>query len=255
MAKLDGTNGLIQQYDYQVLTTAFSYTFAAGTQTLIINPAGALATGTITMPAAPADGMVIWVTTTQQIVALTVNGNTGQTIVSNVTSLAPNQSVAYLYRSSNTTWYPFETQMAQGNQQGFSAYLSANQSISANTFTKAQFNTTEFNLGSVYDATTNYRFTPTVAGYYQVNLTIYTSGTSTTAGNAYIYKNGASFKSGQSTAANQQIVPVPALIYLNGSTDYIEAYSYVSSGSGIVIAGGSGNTPFCYFQAMLIRTA
>ena len=57
------------------------------------------------------------------------------------------------------------TMMVSGNQQGFSAYLSANQSITANTFTKAQFNTTEFNLGSAYDATTNYRFTPTVAGY------------------------------------------------------------------------------------------
>ena len=67
MAKLDGTNGLIQQYDYQVLTTAFSYTFAAGTQTLIINPAGTLATGTVTMPAAPADGMVITVESTQII--------------------------------------------------------------------------------------------------------------------------------------------------------------------------------------------
>jgi hypothetical protein len=145
--------------------------------------------------------------------------------------------------------------MVSGNQQGFSAYLSANQSITANTFTKAQFNTTEFNLGSAYDATTNYRFTPTVAGYYQVNLTIYTSGTSSTSANAYIYKNGTSFKAGQATASNQQIVPVPAIIYFNGSTDYIEAYSYVSSGTGIVIAGTTGNAPFCYFQAMLIRNA
>ena len=69
MAKLDGTNGLIQQYDYQVLTTGFSYTFAAGTQVLVINPAGTLATGTITMPAAPADGMTITFSSTQTITA------------------------------------------------------------------------------------------------------------------------------------------------------------------------------------------
>ena len=37
---INGTNGLIQAYDYQVLTTGFSYTFAAGTQVLVINPAG-----------------------------------------------------------------------------------------------------------------------------------------------------------------------------------------------------------------------
>ena len=107
MAKLDGTNGLIQQYDYQVLTTAFSYTFAAGTQTLIINPAGTLATGTITMPPAPADGMVITVESTQIITALTLSPNTGQSIVGVPATLFPNQPLSYVYRLSNTTWYPF----------------------------------------------------------------------------------------------------------------------------------------------------
>ena len=107
MAKLDGTNGLIQQYDYQVLTTAFSYTFASGTQTLIINPAGTLATGTVTMPAAPADGMVITVESTQIITALTLSGNTGQSIVGVPATLFPNQPLSYVYRLSNTTWYPF----------------------------------------------------------------------------------------------------------------------------------------------------
>ena len=52
-AVLSGTNGLLQAYDYQVPTTGFSYTFAAGVQTLILNPAATLATGTITMPARP----------------------------------------------------------------------------------------------------------------------------------------------------------------------------------------------------------
>ena len=31
--KIDGTNGLLQQYDYQTPTTGFSYTFAGGTDT------------------------------------------------------------------------------------------------------------------------------------------------------------------------------------------------------------------------------
>jgi hypothetical protein len=106
-AKLDGTNGLIQQYDYQVLTTGFSYTFAAGTQTLIANPAGTLATGTITMPSAPADGMTINIESTQQITALTVQGNTGQSLVGGSMTLRANQPVSFVYRFANTTWYPF----------------------------------------------------------------------------------------------------------------------------------------------------
>ena len=104
-AVLSGTNGLLQAYDRQVLTTAFTYTFAAGTQVLIIEPAGTLATGTITMPASPADGMTITVESTQQVTALTMSGN-GGTIVGPAVQLIPNQPLSWVYRLSNTTWYP-----------------------------------------------------------------------------------------------------------------------------------------------------
>ena len=104
--KIDGNFGVLQSYDFQVLTTGFSYTFASGTTTLIANPAGTLATGTITMPGSPADGMVITITTTQQITALTINGNTGQSIGGTQVSLmAANSAMSFVYRQSNTTWY------------------------------------------------------------------------------------------------------------------------------------------------------
>jgi len=103
--KADGTNGILQQYDYQVLTTGFTYTFAAGTTVLVINPAGTLATGTITFPAAPVDGMTVTFSSTQTITALTLAGN-GKTIVSAVTLLPANQATTYVYRLSNTSWYP-----------------------------------------------------------------------------------------------------------------------------------------------------
>lgn len=104
--KIDGNNGVLQSYDFQVLTTGFSYTFASGTTTLIINPAGTLATGTITMPATPADGMVITFTTTQEITAITINGNTGQSIGGTQTAQLPaNSAMSFVYRQANTTWY------------------------------------------------------------------------------------------------------------------------------------------------------
>jgi hypothetical protein len=104
-AKIDGTNGLLQQYDYQTPTTGFSYTFAAGTTVLIMNPAGTLLTGAITMPASPSDGMTITFSSTQAITALTVNANTGQSIVAAITTLAVNSGAVYLYRLANTTGY------------------------------------------------------------------------------------------------------------------------------------------------------
>lgn len=104
-AKIDGTNGVLQQYDYQVPTTGFSYTFAAGTTVLVMNPAGTLATGTITMPAAPVDGMTISFSSTKTITALTVAGNTGQSIVGQPTYLIAGGAATFVYRLSNTTWY------------------------------------------------------------------------------------------------------------------------------------------------------
>jgi hypothetical protein len=104
--KIDGNNGVLQSYDYQVLTTGFSYTFASGTTTLIAQPAGTLATGTITMPGSPADGMVITFMTTQQITALTIAGGAGQSIGgTQVTLMAANSSMSFVYRQANTTWY------------------------------------------------------------------------------------------------------------------------------------------------------
>ena len=255
MAKLDGTNGLIQQYDYQVLTTAFSYTFAAGTQTLIINPAGTLATGTITMPPAPADGMVIWITTTKQIVALTINGNTGQTLTSGVTSLAPNQAVAYLYRSSNTTWYPFETQMAQGNGPAFSVYRSSTQSFSSATWTKIQYNTENYDTANCYDNSTNHRFTPNVAGYYIFMVSVNLGGSSnpTTCG-VGLFKNGTQYRYGPVnyftwTVSGSMVGTYGA--YMNGTTDYVEGVVY-SNGTS---PSANGDSSQSVFEGYLVRTA
>lgn len=105
VAKLDGTNGLLQQYDYQTPSTGFSYTFAAGVNVLVMQPAGTLATGAITMPAVPVDGMTITFSSTQAITALTVSANTGQSIVGNPTTMLAGGAMVFLYRAANTTWY------------------------------------------------------------------------------------------------------------------------------------------------------
>lgn len=115
VTKVDGNNGVLQSYDYQVLTTGFTYTFATGTTTLIANPAGTLATGTITMPGSPADGMVVTFMSTQEVTALTISGNSGQSIGgSQTTQLPANSAMSFVYRLTNTTWYR-TTPAALGN--------------------------------------------------------------------------------------------------------------------------------------------
>jgi hypothetical protein len=142
-----------------------------------------------------------------------------------------------------------------GTGPAFSAYLSTNQSVSSATYTKVQCNTEEFDTNSNYDPTTNYRFTPTVAGYYQINGAIDIGTSSISAGIAVIYKNGSAFKFGVgfggSNLFNFNRVTVSALVYLNGTTDYVELYGYVIATTPIFY-GGSSTT---YFQAAMVRGA
>jgi hypothetical protein len=119
----------------------------------------------------------------------------------------------------------------------FSAYASATQSLSAATFTKMAMNTELWDSDSCYD-TTNYRFTPNKAGYYQVDLTanFLLGGRIVTE----IYKNGSTFlRCNDVTIGNDGAAVGSVLIDMNGSTDYIEFFvltvnsSTRSAGSGL----------------------
>jgi hypothetical protein len=131
----------------------------------------------------------------------------------------------------------------------FGAYRStSNQSFSANTWTKVQCQTEEWDTNSNYDNATNYRFTPTVAGYYQCSAS-WSNDTSSTYNYLSIYKNGASSRLAIFNGSGGVGATISATIYLNGSTDYIEMYIFSNTGN---IQAGSGGT---YFQAAMIRSA
>ena len=141
------------------------------------------------------------------------------------------------------------------NGPAFSAVRGGStQAISSGTYTKIQFNVEEFDTNNNYDNTTNYRFTPTVAGYYQVSLSIYSTTGAASNFYAYIYKNGSNFKTmtniptgGGGTSA---LLNGSALIYMNGSTDYVEGYYWVSQAATV-----NADATLNYFQASLVRAA
>ncbi len=104
-----------QSYSRQVPTTGFSITIGAGVKTLVLVPAGTLATGTIIMPAAPIDGQIIVVSAEAAgVTALTVNANTGQTIGNAPTTLAAGQGFSYQYNLANTNWMPLYQASSSG---------------------------------------------------------------------------------------------------------------------------------------------
>ena len=92
-------------YTYNVPVTGFSLTIGAAIQYLILEPAGVLATVTITMPVSPTDGYRVGFTSTQAVTTLTLTPNTGQTIRNSPTALAAGVGITFLYRSANATWY------------------------------------------------------------------------------------------------------------------------------------------------------
>lgn len=94
-----------QSYSLQVPTTGFSITIAAGVKTLLLNPAGTLLTGTITLPASPIDGQEIRVSSSKAVTTLTVSPNSGQSVVGAPTTLAIGIGFSYIYNLSSTTWY------------------------------------------------------------------------------------------------------------------------------------------------------
>jgi hypothetical protein len=150
---------------------------------------------------------------------------------------------------TTTLTLPTTTSTLAINGPTFSAYAGSGQSISSGTFTKVTCGTEEWDTNSNYDTSTS-RFTPTVAGYYQVNGYVgFTSSTRTNT-QAAIYKNGSHYRTLTQLDSNLYVVGGSSIVYLNGSTDYIELYTY-SATSGTTDTGTIKTT----FSAAMIRGA
>ena len=144
-----------------------------------------------------------------------------------------------------------------GGIPAFSYFASTDQAIATATATKVTYPTSLYDTtGGMYNSSTS-RFTPTVAGYYQVIAFFeYYSSSSTAVRDIYIYKNGGLYRRGQqqTAATNANTTSLAnAIVFLNGSTDYLEIYAYQSTGSSLSIANSNGQS-FNGFEACLMRS-
>ena len=122
----------------------------------------------------------------------------------------------------------------------FFARNNNNQSISNNTSTKIQFDAEVFDSHGYYDHSTNYRFTPQLAGYYYITASIYYVNVN----NVYaidIKKNGSRYVNcdfRHDFAASRSAF-ISSLVSFNGSSDYVEIFGYHTTGSSITIGNGT----------------
>jgi hypothetical protein len=109
----------------------------------------------------------------------------------------------------------------------FRARNNADQSISANTWTKLSYNTENLDTDGCYD-TSNSRFTPTVAGYYFIFVTTsLNGGTDFDDANIAFYFNGGRDQIATFRNSYYNSKMLSGVFNFNGSTDYIESYMFL----------------------------
>lgn len=151
--------------------------------------------------------------------------------VNNTATLPANSGTVVTTGSTGVVTQAMMGAGVAGNGPAFSAYLSAAQAApTVATWTKVALDSTEFNTAG-FDTTNKY-FKPPVAGYYQFNALVSFTTSQTGINSIALYKNGNLIKQGQTGIASQIYrISYSGLVYMNGSTDYLELYVYCSNTS------------------------
>lgn len=126
----------------------------------------------------------------------------------------------------------------------FSVNKTSNQTVTADTWTLVTWNSENFDTNNNFASN---RFTPTVPGKYLVTFGFYCNSASGC--NAALYKNGSWYRQNHDAGTGGMPV-VTAVVDMNGTTDYLEAYGSVPGNNTIVGAGGVSR-----FEGILISMA
>jgi hypothetical protein len=123
------------------------------------------------------------------------------------------------------------------NGPAFSAYQSSSQALAISTATKILYQTEQFDTDNNFASS---RFTPTVAGYYQISCAASFGGAASIKA-IVLYKNGSAYRAGIDASTTQ--TSMSSLIYFNGSTDYVEVY--ITSTTAVNSDAIENRTWFC----------
>lgn len=159
-------------------------------------------------------------------------GGTGQiTANTALNALLPSQSgqanKVLQTDGTNTSWQPQSGGSTINNK--CRARQTVVQSIASRTWVKLQLNTEDFDVANEFDNDTNYRYTATVAGYYQVNGSyILASSATSCLVRCGIYKNGTLYAVGPGYKILSRLgsgAHVSDIVYL-AVGDYVELYCW-----------------------------
>ena len=143
-----------------------------------------------------------------------------------------------------------------GEGPTFSAFRNTStQTVTSAVSTKVQLNGEDFDTSNAFGSATNFRFQPGVAGYYLVTGRVAASASGGgTVSTPMIYKNGSLLLNGQPyippSGSSSMTTTIAGLVYLNGSTDYLELWANISGSGTVTISNGTGVT---FLQGTLVR--
>jgi hypothetical protein len=160
---------------------------------------------------------------------------------------------------TNTAGTVTQTMVATGvagTGPAFSAFFSGSQTINDNVSAVVALNNEEFDTNNCFDNVSTFRFTPNVAGYYQISGAVYFSTNTVNFVTAVIAKNGSSLKYGPQ-AGNGAFTygsTVCSIVYLNGTTDYVQLLAYQNSGTSKTLQSSAAPL-YNYMSGALVRAA
>jgi hypothetical protein len=145
------------------------------------------------------------------------------------------------------------TSIGESNVPYFYVTRDSNQTMSNNTHTVLQFDSVEHDTASGYN-TSNYRYTPNVAGKYYFEACLQWTYSSSIGNTRYVYlrKNAtAVVESSSREGGYGSIAQASGILTMNGSSDYVDIQVY-GNPTGNFIAEGNGTNKRTYFLGYLI---
>ena len=172
----------------------------------------------------------------------------------NIEPIANNGTVT-LGSSGDTFTLGSGVKQSNLNYPAFHAYLSSSQTVGDSTTTKAQIDTEILDTDNCYDNSTNYRFTPTVAGKYYVYFFISAEANANVINDVsvYLYKNGSEYLEVRDNPVSSERgmdVGGSNIVDFNGTTDYVEVFGRINVDSST--PSFSSATKSTYFGAYRI---
>ena len=163
-------------------------------------------------------------------------------------------SGATITNSGTATGFPDVT-------PAFQAFKAANQSISATTYTKIQFDTEDYDTDGCYNhtsgtvtlngiSTPSYSFAPNVAGKYLIGAAV--NGNTTTDFDTLlvaIFKNGTQVNRVINSHRHYDTAMTSFIVTANGTSDYFDIQCYSEQSGGSTLQPTDGSSRLMWFCA------